>query len=118
MRALITRFLVAQPVGPGSALASRLVPFTNFQSEASREELTRVINNMLEAVDSVYLVATTPFLYGESPGTSVTPAERTSLWHVCVNFLNYHRSRGYILTSTLVYRRHGVELQCFGGRDI
>lgn len=77
--------LCHQPVGPGSAIASRLVLLRNFESDANREELTRVINGMLGTVDSIIFVPTTPFLYGESPGTSLTPAYKTALWHVRVN---------------------------------
>lgn len=76
-----------QPVGTEFALASRLVPLTSFQSNTSREELASVINGMLDTVPFMYLAATTPFLYGNNPGTSVTSAWRTSLWHVCADTL-------------------------------
>lgn len=119
MDACSDRFMSCdQPVGPGSALASRLVLLRNFQSDASREELARVINGMLNTVDSIIFVPTTPFLYGESPGTSLTRAYRTALWHVCINRLAFYWLGGRKLTASLVYRGHRVEIQRLGGRDI
>ncbi|EIM79523.1 FAD-binding domain-containing protein [Stereum hirsutum FP-91666 SS1] len=83
-KSFLDKFEPAQPVGTEFTLSSRLIPLTNFQSDASREELASVINGMLDTVPFMYLAATTPFLYGDNPGTSVTSAWRTSLWHFVI----------------------------------
>ncbi len=63
-------------------LGSRLLPTTLFEDAGSRADLSQAIRDALPSL-TPYIVVGTPFLYPYVEGsTSVTPAWRSSLWHV------------------------------------
>lgn len=64
-------------------LGTRLISTSLFETETGRETLTQTIKDVLPFA-SPYIVVGTPFLFNYTEGsTSVTPAWRNSLWHVC-----------------------------------
>ena len=72
-------------------LGSRLLNTSLFASDAGRSALTAAITDVLP-FDSPYIVAGTPLLYPYvEDTTSVTPAWRTSLWHVSISRPNITR---------------------------
>ena len=75
---------VPQGAGLEGMLSSRLLNTSLFASDAGRSALSAAIANMPFA--SSYIVASPPLLYPYVEGTtSVTPAWRTSLWHVSIS---------------------------------
>ena len=67
---------------------SRLLNTSLFASDAGKSALSTAITNVLPFI-SPYIVVGTPFLYPYVEGTtSVTPAWRTSLWHVSISRSN------------------------------
>lgn len=71
-----------QPVGAEMMLGTRLLNTSLFATEAGRASLSTAIANML-SFSTPYIIVGTPLLYSYVEGTtSVTPAWRTSLWHV------------------------------------
>ena len=75
-----------QPVGLPIAVGSRLVPSKNFATADSRAQLVNTTFTALQnaALPLIFLVS--PIVYGDKGGTSVTPAWRTSPWHVTASF--------------------------------
>ena len=66
-------------------LSSRLLNASLFASAAGRSALSAAIASILP-FDSPYIVAGTPLLYPYvEDTTSVTPAWRTSLWHISIS---------------------------------
>ncbi|KAF5360014.1 hypothetical protein D9758_007598 [Tetrapyrgos nigripes] len=88
-------FPVDNPTGLPFAVASRLIPADNFETDEKREEL---LNATLEAAaghDAWFGFATTPFKYGANKNTSATPAWRNALWHAIVeDFWNFDTTSG------------------------
>lgn len=86
-------------VGLGTAIASRLIPFDNFNVGQKADQLLNAILSGMRAVgDNVLTVApdrglayggaitqiliTTPYLYKNPPSSAVTPMWRKSVWHL------------------------------------
>ena len=86
-------------VGLGTAIASRLIPFDNFNpGQKASELLTAILSGMRAVGDNVLTVApdrglayggaitqiliTTPYLFKNPPPSAVTPAWRTAVWHL------------------------------------
>ena len=66
-------------------LGTHLIFTSLFESQMGRERLAQTIQEVLPFA-SPYIVVGTPFLFNHTEGaTSVTPAWRTSLWHVSPN---------------------------------
>lgn len=63
-------------------LGTRLLPTALFENAADRANLSQAIRDVLPFANP-YIVVGTPLLFAYTEGTtSVTPAWRTSLWHV------------------------------------
>jgi hypothetical protein len=76
---------IPQPVGIPMTPSSRLVPVEHFETASKRAELVSTLATLFGSVESSIVFGTTPFLFGpEHDETSVSPAWRNSLWHVCV----------------------------------
>ncbi|KAJ3756095.1 FAD-binding domain-containing protein [Lentinula raphanica] len=87
------------PRGTPLAVSSRLVPATIFSSNTQKEELTRVLNEMIAIGLEPIMFAAPPFLYGDRGGTSVNPSWRTSLLHVAItDGWNFNTSKADITT--------------------
>ncbi|KAF8916798.1 hypothetical protein CPB85DRAFT_1287987 [Mucidula mucida] len=86
-QAFFSKYVLAAEGAVGNELlpASRLIPADLFTTEDGRAKITSLLVNMIQQYrSSPYIIMGTPFLYaGAANATSVTPAWRNSLWHVC-----------------------------------
>ncbi|KAH7921420.1 FAD-binding domain-containing protein [Leucogyrophana mollusca] len=68
-----------QSVGVLQAIASRLIPKTNFESANGRSQLV----DLLVSLPAIYIPVVPPVLFNATRNaTSITPAWRDSLWHL------------------------------------
>ncbi|OBZ78306.1 hypothetical protein A0H81_02659 [Grifola frondosa] len=106
--------LAQAAVGPELTLGTRLINTTLFSTEEGRQQLSAVLENVLSFA-SPYIVVATPFLYNYTEGTtSVTPAWRTSLWHLSVK--SQFTFNSTLEERTAVYQTVSDHIQAF--RDI
>ncbi|KZV69238.1 FAD-binding domain-containing protein [Peniophora sp. CONT] len=74
------------PVGENVALASRLIPASLLDSPDSRSDLLDALLASAANVSDIRIFSTTPFSFNSSSElTSVTPAWRTSVFHVVLD---------------------------------
>lgn len=68
-----------------TTLGSRLIPAEKFAADSVKAGLLDILTKIVQQFSiNPYIVVGTPFLYNYTEGsTSVTPAWRNALWHVC-----------------------------------
>ncbi|KAF7350728.1 FAD-binding domain-containing protein [Mycena sanguinolenta] len=94
--AFSSRFIAAEeaPVGNLLALGSRLIPKALFETAADRARIVAQLVNQTAELGFPYIGVATPIGFNYTAGTtSVTPAWRTSLWHLTAGtFWSYNSS--------------------------
>ncbi|KAJ7111997.1 hypothetical protein C8R44DRAFT_632447 [Mycena epipterygia] len=96
------------PVGYSIAMASRLIPRANFQSESNRTELLNALLTATELTPTLLFDITAPSSFPGDNTTSVTPAWRDSVYHVTVkvpwnwNATTAEKRQGYDLVNTSI----------------
>ncbi|KAJ7493661.1 hypothetical protein FB451DRAFT_1215052 [Mycena latifolia] len=73
---------VQASVGNSIALGSRLIPKALFETPAGREALVAHLLNQTATHGMPYIPVGTPISFKCTPGTTLTPAWRDSLWHL------------------------------------
>ncbi|THV00475.1 hypothetical protein K435DRAFT_794111 [Dendrothele bispora CBS 962.96] len=71
-------------VGAPAILGTRLIPAQNFASDDGKAILVKLFTTLFNEFNtSINAILGTPFLFNSTKGaTSVTPAWRSSIWHV------------------------------------
>ncbi|KAI5122815.1 hypothetical protein M0805_000157 [Coniferiporia weirii] len=69
-------------IGANLALASRLLPKSNFETAASREELLNALLTAESLTPGVRFLGSTPINFRGDGGTSITEAWRDSVYHI------------------------------------
>ena len=89
---------------------------TMFETESGRQQMLDLLISISE-YGYAYIPAVPPILYKEEIGsTSVTPAWRKALWHVC-QFPSLWFKLSYCLWNCEVRISHPMVVQCLASRD-
>jgi hypothetical protein len=75
-------FCILQAVGQSLALASRLIPRSSFENTSSRSQLVSALTTANDLAPGLIILIGPPSSFQGDGDTSVTPAWRTSIFHI------------------------------------